>query len=97
MKKRASKILRNASTKEAIGKRKVNVNATNHIKPWFFQEDKELSESQRNYYLNYKSAPSEETYAEYVLVNARIRSIKSEHLANFTSDIDHQYGAQRKV
>ncbi|XP_057657912.1 craniofacial development protein 2-like [Diorhabda carinulata] len=47
------------AAEEAIGKRKINVNATNHTKPWFCQEVKELSESKRKCYLTYKSAPLE--------------------------------------
>ena len=92
----------NEAAEEAIGKRKINTRATNHTKPWFCQEVKELSELKRKCYLRYKSIQSEEALAEYVQVrnevNARIKSIKREHWAKFTSDMDYDlYGAQKKV
>lgn len=50
------------AAEEANGKRKINMNATNHTKRWFYQEVNELSELKRKCYPTYKSAPSEGTH-----------------------------------
>lgn len=87
---------------ESIGKRKVNVNITYRAKPWFTPEIKKLAEEKRESYLTYRSSPTQEKLTKYVetrnKVNSRIKTIKREHWAKFTSDMDHDiFGAQRKV
>lgn len=91
------------AAEESIGKRKVNINGTNNSKkPWFCHEIKELSQQKKKSYLRYRSSPTTEKRVEYTEVrnriNARIKAIKRDYWAKFTSDMDHDlYGAQKKV
>lgn len=45
---------------EAIEKRKINLNATNHTKLWFCQEIKALTVLKKKSFLTYKSSPIQE-------------------------------------
>lgn len=90
------------AAEESMGKRKVNINSTNHTKPWFCREIKELAETKKRTYLQYKSNPSNEQHTKYIRirneVNSKIKTIKREYWSKFTSDMDYDmYGAQRKV
>ncbi|KAH1011026.1 hypothetical protein HUJ04_000468 [Dendroctonus ponderosae] len=53
------------AAEEAIGKRKININANNRTKPWFCQEVKQLADLKRSSYLKYMSLQTIEQ-AEYV-------------------------------
>lgn len=91
------------AAEESIGKRKVNMNGTNNSKKsWFCQEVKELSQQKKKSYLIYRSSPTPEKHSEYTEVrnriNARIKAIKRDYWAKFTSDMDYDLdGAEKKV
>ncbi|XP_019765820.1 uncharacterized protein LOC109541399 [Dendroctonus ponderosae] len=77
------------AAEEAIGKRKININANNRTKPWFCQEVKQLADIKRSSYLKYKSRNR---------VNSKIKEIKREYWIKFTADMEYDmYGAQRNV
>lgn len=65
---------------DAIGKRKVNANATNLTKFWFCQEVKGLALLECKSYLKYKSASTPEAGTKYKHVrkevNTKIKNIK---------------------
>ncbi|XP_048516539.1 uncharacterized protein LOC125502457 [Dendroctonus ponderosae] len=90
------------AAEEAIGKRKININANNRTKPWFCQEVKQLADIKRSNYLKYKNLQTIEQQAEYIQtrnrVNSKIKEIKREYWIKFTADMEYDmYGAQRNV
>jgi len=58
-------------------------------KPWFCHEVKELLQQKKKSYLIYRSSP---TCCPKVRnrINARIKAIKRDYWAKFTSDMEHR-------
>lgn len=64
---------------EAVGIRKVNMNGSNNIKPWFTEEVKTLAKEKRETYLQYKSNRSQEQeHNRYKEIRNRANNEKSE-------------------
>ena len=90
-----------SAAEEAIGKRKVNVNAIAN-KPWFTPEIKTLAAEKRAAYIKYLSNKTDEQRQQYVAVrnrvNAKITQIKKDYWEKFSTDMQHDlYGGQRRI